>query len=249
MSKHSIKPTEKPGFLFKYHPLNIHLVELMTQAEFYLSSKSELNDPLDSAYTIDQEDYMRLYFEKYPHLANDNESIERVKWLFEKRLENFASDWTSGIDDLTSRMRVACFTEDGDNSLMWSHYANNHSGVCLKFDLARDDNFKKSVQPVKYRNKLVEIKKLSDLKRCLLTKLTTWKSEREWRIVSDKPRFRFKQEALVEILFGLRVSDRTINWFKSFSENVYYGHAPLYRLKLRGNKLVKIDEYDELVPS
>ena len=34
---------------------------------------------------------------------------------------------------------VICFTSSGDNILMWSHYANNHEGICIEFDL--ENNF------------------------------------------------------------------------------------------------------------
>lgn len=30
---------------------------------------------------------------------------------------------------------VICFTSTNDNILMWSHYANNHEGICIEFDL------------------------------------------------------------------------------------------------------------------
>ncbi|MCC4214420.1 DUF2971 domain-containing protein [Leeuwenhoekiella parthenopeia] len=32
---------------------------------------------------------------------------------------------------------VSCFSEKGDNSLMWSHYTRSHKGVCIGFDLTK----------------------------------------------------------------------------------------------------------------
>ncbi len=34
---------------------------------------------------------------------------------------------------------VICFSSNYDNILMWSHYANNHKGICIEFDL--NDSF------------------------------------------------------------------------------------------------------------
>lgn len=221
-------------------------MEMMTNAEFYMSSRSELNDPLDSAVIIDVNDYIHLYLEKYPAFKNDDKHIQLVKDVFLRQRERFDNKWLEELDQFHSSLKITCFTEDGNNSLMWSHYANNHSGVCLKFDLSKDSNLQNTVLPVEYKDELVQVKHLNDFSKSLLTKLKTWEVEKEWRILSEKNRFSFKQEALVEIVFGLRVPDSTINWFKYFRENVYYMHAPIYRLKLIGGRFVKVDEYDEV---
>jgi hypothetical protein len=212
-----------------------------------MSTKAELNDPLDSTFTVNLESYLKLYFERHPPFEEDEKELKLLRHVFQWKLEKFNNEWINDIDESYSKFRLTCFTEDGNNPLMWSHYASNHTGVCLKFDTDKDENLKKSLFPVEYKNELINANSLEDLRKCLLTKLETWKIEKEWRIIAENERFDFKQEALVEILFGLKVPDKTINWFKSFSENVYYMHAPIYRLKLLGNKLVKVDEYGEVV--
>jgi hypothetical protein len=236
--------TLKPQFLYKYHQMNLHLIEMLTSAELYMSSKFDLNDPLDSACTISLENYLNLYFEKYPSLKNDPKHVEIVINCFKWKLERGDNDWISDIDESKSKLRVSCFTEDGNNSLMWSHYAENHTGVCLKFEPAEDPILDKVLFPVKYTDELIDAKNISDFSKSLLTKLRTWEIEKEWRIISDKTKFPFKQESLVEIVLGLRVPNSTMRWFKQFRENVYFMHAPLYKLKIKGNKLVKVDEWD-----
>lgn len=222
-------------------------MEMMTNAQFYMSNKSELNDPLDSAYTIELDNYLNLYFEKYPSLKGDEKQLELVQHVFKIHMENFDNKWIDDIDEFQSKLRLTCFTEDGNNYLMWSHYADNHSGVCLKFDTNQDENFKNELLPVEYRNELINAKTFDDLNKCLLTKLKTWELEKEWRIISSKKHFPFKQESLVEIVFGLRVPDSTIKWFTYYRESAFYMHAPVYKLKLMGNKVVKIDENGEVI--
>jgi hypothetical protein len=34
---------------------------------------------------------------------------------------------------LEKEILITCFSEVNYNILMWSHYANNHKGICLKF--------------------------------------------------------------------------------------------------------------------
>lgn len=229
--------------------MNLHLMEMLTNAEFYMSKKSDLNDPLDMAYTISLENYLNLYFDKYPSLKNDPKHVELVSSCFKRKIESGENDWINDIDELQFKLRVVCFTEDGNNPLMWSHYALNHTGVCLKFEPTKDSNFEKALCPVTYSDELIEAKNTNDFTKCLLTKLKTWSIEKEWRIISDKEKFPFKHEALVEIVFGLKVPESTMSWFKQFRENVYYMHAPIHKLKIKGNRLVKVDEWDDEVVS
>ena len=130
--------------------MNLHLMEMLTNAEFYMSKKSDLNDPLDMACTISLENYLNLYFEKYPFLKNDPKHVELVSSCFNRKIEQGENDWINDIDELQSKLRVVCFTEDGNNPLMWSHYGLNHTGVCLKFEPTKDMNFEKSLCPVTY---------------------------------------------------------------------------------------------------
>ena len=96
---------------------------------------------------------------------------------------------------------VACFTENPENLTMWSHYANNHSGVCVEFDLVElTDKQKERMANRLYKVKYV--KELPDACRTVLeglkkgkrisagrliqdsrkNKLKSWSYEEEWRL-------------------------------------------------------------------
>lgn len=236
----------RPRYIYKYHNLNIHLIELLSNAELYLSSKNKLNDPLDSAFKINIENYLKLYIEKYPSIANNKEHLSLSQDVFKYQLENGNTDFLDNINDFQNGYNICSFTENSNNSLMWSHYTNNHSGVCLKFDLDLDNNLKKSLYPVRYLDELIEIREPSDFKKSLLVKLKDWEQEKEWRIISKKNKFNFNREALVEITFGLNVQDSTINWFKYFAENFYFHDTIINILRIKNNKLVKVDEWNKI---
>jgi hypothetical protein len=38
------------------------------------------------------------------------------------------------IQKIDTDHRVCCLTPSDENLLMWSHYAENHTGICLRFD-------------------------------------------------------------------------------------------------------------------
>lgn len=88
---------------------------------------------------------------------------------------------------LQSGHGILCFSEDWRSTLMWSHYGEKHTGLCLGFDVARE-----FVQPIEYIDKLlpdpIDYKKrlrgLSTevLEAALRHKHSGWSYEREGRL-------------------------------------------------------------------
>jgi len=92
-----------------------------------------------------------------------------------------------------SKIYAACFTECHDNILMWSHYAQNHEGICIEYDfnsLPIPSLIVDRLSPVKYTDKLfnkddyllkdpINIATLASL-----SKYECWSYEKEWRIIS-----------------------------------------------------------------
>ena len=64
------------------------------------------------------------------------------------------------IDDFSDYVRIASLTGNGTDSMpMWAHYANNHKGFCVSYDLSENINLElRSVTfPVQYTNKRIDI--------------------------------------------------------------------------------------------
>ena len=50
-----------------------------------------------------------------------------------------------------SRITVSCFSASGwNNQLMWSHYANSYTGICVEYDFEKIKDFIGFVHPVSY---------------------------------------------------------------------------------------------------
>ena len=167
-------------------------------------------------------------------------------FLFNWHTEEGDRNFLNELNELPGNQKVTCFTEEGNNPLMWSHYGGNHTGVCLKFDLSLDNDLAAAVKPIKYVEQLVEVKNSSDFDKCLLSKLDQWKIEKEWRILDKRERFPFQQEALIEIVLGLNAPDSTMVWLRQLCEFPYCD-TPIHKLKLRANRLVKLNNSDEIV--
>lgn len=55
------------------------------------------------------------------------------------------------LENFLSKLTVTCFSASGwDNQLMWSHYANSYSGICVEYDFEKMDKFIGFMYPVKY---------------------------------------------------------------------------------------------------
>lgn len=97
------------------------------------------------------------------------------------------------------KLKVSSFSEDNQSLLMWGHYANNHEGFCIEYDLSvmdENENLKKYLFPVTYSNERFDItdfyidnvinKNSNDKYRLIhsvLYKSEDWKYEKEWRFV------------------------------------------------------------------
>ncbi|MBA4241656.1 MAG: hypothetical protein C0448_13095 [Sphingobacteriaceae bacterium] len=237
----------KPRYIYKYHKLNIFFFELITSKEFYLASREELNDPFDLSISISKDSFQKFYIEKYSHLEYKASDLKNITDLFEYYRVNEKSEYNRLLKDVVPQEywenRTTCFTEEANNSLMWSHYSDNHNGVCIKFDLSKDEKLNNSLTPIKYLKRIPEIKQQTDFKKFLYLKEESWSSEKEWRIVSNKIKFPFKPEAINEIIFGLNTPNNIISWFSYLLEGVYLSDVILSKLQIKGNRLIKTNQW------
>jgi hypothetical protein len=131
--------------------------------------------------------------------------------------------------------KLLCLSEVHDNILMWSHYAQNHSGAVLEFDSdERKDSPLKKAERVIYSKAMPRLMNEKEMVQYLsgqwqmdaneimhnsiFVKADDWSYEKEWRIWlpgRDTDRnftdIQFDREELVGIYFGCRMSgqDRT----------------------------------------
>ena len=107
---------------------------------------------------------------------------------------------------------LKCFSESADNTLLWSHYADEHRGFCVEYDLSylhHNDSILKRIFPVIYTDKrtvIVDIENLCEeiyfldsdiennnqyddielfecVKSWFIIKDKAWEYENEWRII------------------------------------------------------------------
>lgn len=161
--------------------------------------------------------------------------LEDVLNQLEEIVTNVRDDtYLPFLKDFLSKLTVTCFSASGwNNQLMWSHYADSYSGICVEYDFEKMDKFIGFMAPVKYSSVrptislkdlgLSEFKKDEDGKlitedvdinaifTALLAKNKCWSYEEEWRIINveGKPYTPIFVEApfVKSITLGLDIDD------------------------------------------
>lgn len=116
------------------------------------------------------------------------------KTNFEPRLKSTLreSGSTASIrNEIRQNALVSCFFEGNiQNSLMWAHYANNHKGFCIEYELKESDPQIFNFNRVNYVSTLPEIyatellfNPYETVARVVYSKSIEWSYEKEWRYV------------------------------------------------------------------
>lgn len=130
-------------------------------------------------------------------------------------------------DTFDASFRIYCLTTDPESILMWSHYAEKHSGCVIGFEIS-EDPFRKVLENYQFSVKYGCERSLYDPENpnCIegvlnvaQRKCINWRYEREYRLIF--PREMADANDLVDItalsirsvIFGCR-SDVCPNWLK-----------------------------------
>ena len=91
------------------------------------------------------------------------------------------------VDNLAKNLGLICLSETRHSPAMWAHYADNHEGACLEFEVTFDHVFKVEYQDEKLFKGL-SLKTFSDhvnidnIKKIWGTKSKDWSYEKEHRM-------------------------------------------------------------------
>jgi hypothetical protein len=109
----------------------------------------------------------------------------------EEQLAVVHQRWSQILHSIKKEIRVTCFTESNDSLLMWSHYGDEHKGVCVEYDFD-NTHVGSFLSPIAYSSEIYKIKTFEDLTPlqqigASLTKSKDWEYELEWRYTPIKP--------------------------------------------------------------
>jgi hypothetical protein len=144
---------------------------------------------------------MKLYRYRGANVNTFGEIAEQMAWYsrydelndpFEGLYINHSGD--GALDELIRQFRVCCFSLRNDDLLLWAHYAENHRGVCLEYEVSEDD-FRGQLFPIKYSKVPPTLNRIArrpdgtlsiNIERegaIFLTKSEDWAYEVEFRLI------------------------------------------------------------------
>lgn len=200
------KNDNMPNSFFKYASAKPYIYDLINDDLMFLPKIKDLNDPFEIQVFYDIEKITNEFTFKNRKVIKkvvgnetfEAEYIPKMNSEGIEELNNILYDINENIKDKTS---VVCLSERNDINPMWAHYADNHKGICIEYDLKNCDNLflKTLCLPINYVEKSDNTLDLSSIVihndyenslfmlKTAITKSKDWKYEQEWRIIFFKP--------------------------------------------------------------
>lgn len=215
-----------------------------TNPTIKFSSVFDLNDPFELKFNLklnlNDEVHKDGFFKNNPNSSKSDFKNwkEQVKdnngflWYNEQKTRN----------ELSQKISLCSFTLDNSNSLMWSHYTNNHKGICVEYE----DSFSKFLisntdfvgsDSVSYSEipPTVDIAKdqKTIINKMLFNKQIEWKYEQEHRIVIWSKKnvdfIPFRQNFIKTVYIGAKANvelvSKVIDLCKPYGIKVFFGIA------------------------
>lgn len=211
---------------FKYRAINKSFLDSLVKSKLYFSPREKLNDPFDSNIDISRAANkliaQGINTDLFTNLLKDNYELDR---------------FNKNVDPLG----ICSFSLAANETLMWSHYAEDHKGVCLRYDfpetfLNNKDEIlgvsKVSYKPNAITNWLTENINLFDtdhktfiinlLKTLLVSKAPSWDYEQEVRIIRPVTGlYEIPRETLTHVIFGLQTTEADESLIRSIIDKYY----------------------------
>lgn len=164
--------------------------DIFLRRRLYLPERWELNDPTEGAYRLKPRvlEEAGLSYHTYSPLRAANDDA-----------------------------RILSFSESERNALMWSHYADQHRGICIGFKRSALEGIA-DLRQVRYRSRVpvlsAETVDEAKSEAGFLSKSTHWKYESEWRIINfeGKKYLDLPSDAISVVVLGVRTSQEDREW-------------------------------------
>lgn len=156
----------------------------------------------------------RLYLPELKSLNDPNESIVEIQ------IDNQYKIYGNLLEERNRKIgtRVFSLSETNRSSLMWSHYAASHTGICIAFDFSNwQDTNTTTLKKVYYVDSPVKLphSMLEKYEEFAIYKESSWSYEKEWRFLSKRDSFLDIGSDTIKIIFlGAKFDTLYLQWIK-----------------------------------
>jgi hypothetical protein len=199
------------------------LRQQLASNSIYLSNTKGFNDPWDcrpcfdltrldepAFYERQVQWFQRVDKERNTHLSAQEHEKRAARLRDDRAFLEHCIREMGGIEaDIQGRYRVYCLTTKPADTLMWSHYAENHTGICLEFRC--DNAVLSSALKVLYCEAYPSLDLADNDPQTvllpLLAKATDWSYEDEYRLIAQEESAALNRDSLITKTNLLRLPD------------------------------------------
>lgn len=231
------------------------IIDKMLTNEFSIKIKCDIENNSLYNYTSININTIKSILNEQLWLSHTNSFNDPVDPSI-KQFKKYKEDYNYLLDSI----KVGCLTTKKDNTLMWSHYADKHRGICIEYDIGKiyeKDNL--IINKVNYNmpiitnksiadNEILEIDNINRLIELFSIKSEDWKYEKEYRILYyDKER---KKDGILidcpikSICFGTETSEDDKKLIRKIIKNKKGNKIEFKEAKFKQDKLFEINIED-----
>lgn len=208
--------------------------KIISEQELFFSSIKAFNDPFDGKVNLRFDGKLNEIKAAQTRVQYTNKLVKNEKYegitmkdsfdlvssrITEEVIENteFKDGLKKRVQEIHNSKGVLALSSIPDNILMWSHYGDNHYGICFGFEWDAEDHIFGKYRKVKYQTHYDEVWSWLHtddeiVEGIIYNKSIDWSYEKEFRIVIDSiEAVKFDKINLKEIIFGCKTTQEDID--------------------------------------
>lgn len=192
----------KGQHLYKYRDFNEHALDDLIENKLTFGLGETFNDPFDTSMGIPSvwfefNTYRELTKIRHPSLTPSDIEVrlafanEGLKYSYNPNGNDSLNHIIKSIKFYLSHTYIHCLSERNDSILMWSHYANSHQGLCIRYkkDVLLNSLKLQDHGKIKYSNERIDLlreatkNENTPFRDFFFKKMTSWNYEEEYRLI------------------------------------------------------------------
>lgn len=235
-----------PKIIYKYATWETAEKILLGQ-RIMLSNPKNFNDPYEFHnrlfhYKITQKRLNEMAYRKLPFLSRQQRR-KKTKGMTDFFLKEMVEQV---LLQTSQKYSITCFSGFEDEILMWSHYAQQHKGICIGFSF-NYSTMDYEVHPVNYAPDFnppdFGLEPNKAILYWMTTKYVKWTYENEYRLINQNNAkwMNFEIPQVAQIIFGCQVSKELSQKTKKLFNKKGYHSGLFFRMKMAEDsfKLIK----------
>lgn len=209
---------------------------ILQKLEFYFSSAANFNDPFDCDLD-EKKQYSLSDVTSWINIHQSGLSIQEKQTLtniYKKNSQAFSDIVKTTKTKAVNKRGVLALSKTNENILLWSHYAENHTGVAIKLNITKDLEFFVTPRNIVYTKQYTPLNYLKDpensISNTLSTKSIDWEYEKEIRVYKDNIGvYKINPNAITDVFFGVKASQEDIAKIKQTCSKNGLNHVEFYQ--------------------